>query len=62
MFLPDLPGEKYVFDISDIAPVEGVFRVQNESELRFLFLHSTRACLRICSVFPYSAKQSCVVP
>jgi hypothetical protein len=33
MFLPDLPGEKYVFDISDIAPVEGVFRVQNESEL-----------------------------
>lgn len=32
-FLPDLPGEKYVFDISDVAPVSGVTRLQSESEL-----------------------------
>lgn len=33
MFLPDLPGRKYVFDISDIAPADGVTRIRNESEL-----------------------------
>jgi hypothetical protein len=32
-FLPDLPGEKYVFDISDIAPAEGIKRIRGESEL-----------------------------
>ena len=32
-FLPDLRGEKYVFDISDIAPAEGVIRIRDESEL-----------------------------
>jgi hypothetical protein len=32
-FLPDLPGEKYVFDISDIAPAEGIQRIRAESEL-----------------------------
>jgi Methyltransferase domain len=32
-FLPDLPGEKYVFDISDIAPAEGIKRIESESEL-----------------------------
>ena len=32
-FLPNLPGEKYVFDISDIAPAEGTIRVANESGL-----------------------------
>ena len=32
-FLPDLPGEKYVFDISDIAPAEGIKRIGSESEL-----------------------------
>ena len=26
-FLPNLPGEKYVFDISDIAPAEGIKRI-----------------------------------
>jgi hypothetical protein len=31
-FLPDLPGEKYVFDISDIAPAPGILRIK-ESEL-----------------------------
>jgi hypothetical protein len=34
-FLPDLPGRKYVFDISDIAPFEGVVRIHDESELAF---------------------------
>lgn len=32
-FLPDIPGKKYVFDISAIAPVEGVVKVKNESDL-----------------------------
>jgi len=32
-FLPNLPGEKYVFDISDIAPAEGIKRIRHESEL-----------------------------
>jgi hypothetical protein len=32
-FLPDLPGEKYVFDISDIAPAEGIKRIGSETEL-----------------------------
>jgi hypothetical protein len=32
-FLPDLPGEKYVFDISDIAPAEGIKRIEGESAL-----------------------------
>lgn len=32
-FLPDLPGERYVFDISDIAPVEGIKKIGSESEL-----------------------------
>lgn len=32
-FLPNLPGEKYVFDISDIAPAEGIIRIKDESGL-----------------------------
>ncbi len=32
-FLPDLPGEKYVFDISDIAPAKGIARIKDESGL-----------------------------
>jgi hypothetical protein len=32
-FLPNLPGEKYVFDISDIAPAVGVVRIRDESGL-----------------------------
>ena len=32
-FLPHLRGEKYVFDISDIAPAEGITRIQDESGL-----------------------------
>jgi len=32
-FLPDLPGEKYVFDISDIAPAQGIVRIGDESGL-----------------------------
>lgn len=32
-FLPDLAGKKYVFDISDIAPVEGVVRIKDEAGL-----------------------------
>jgi hypothetical protein len=31
--LPNLPGEKYVFDISDIEPAEGIKRIRNESDL-----------------------------
>lgn len=33
MFLPDLPGRKCVFDISDITPGDGITKVKNESEL-----------------------------
>jgi len=36
-FLPNLPGEKggkYVFDISDIEPADGIMRIRDESELR----------------------------
>jgi hypothetical protein len=32
-FLPNLRGEKYVFDISDIAPAEGIIRIRDESGL-----------------------------
>ena len=32
-FLPDLPGRKYVFDISSVAPATGIAKVKNESEL-----------------------------
>jgi hypothetical protein len=32
-FLPNLQGEKYVFDISDIEPAEGIKRIRNESDL-----------------------------
>lgn len=32
-FLPDLTGEKYVFDISNIEPVTGIKRIGDESEL-----------------------------
>jgi len=32
MFLPDLPGRKYVYDISDVAPANGITRVKSESE------------------------------
>ena len=32
-FLPDLPGDKYVFDISDVAPAEGIVRINAESDL-----------------------------
>ena len=32
-FLPNLQGEKYVFDISDIAPAEGIRRIRDESGL-----------------------------
>jgi hypothetical protein len=34
-FLPDLPARKYVFDISDIAPVAGIERVKDEGSLGF---------------------------
>jgi hypothetical protein len=34
MFLPDLRGQKYVFDISKVQPAEQVTRVKDESELR----------------------------
>jgi Methyltransferase domain len=33
-FLPNLQGEKYVFDISEIAPAEGIERVKDKSALR----------------------------
>jgi len=32
-FLPDLPGEKYVYDISGVAPAVGVNRIADESAL-----------------------------
>jgi hypothetical protein len=32
-FLPNLPGEKFVFDISDIAPAKGIVRIRDESGL-----------------------------
>jgi hypothetical protein len=34
IFLPDLLGRKYVFDISNVAPADGITRVKSESELR----------------------------
>src|SRR5262249_1003987 len=33
VFLPDLPARKYGFDISDIAPADGITRIKDESEL-----------------------------
>ena len=39
-FLPDLPAEKYVYEISDIAPIGGVHRVATEAELRvYSYVH-----------------------
>ena len=32
-FLPRLQGRKYVFEISDISPVEGIVRIPNEADL-----------------------------
>jgi methyltransferase family protein len=32
-FLPALPGRKYVFEISDIAPIAGVERIVNDASL-----------------------------
>ena len=32
-FLPKLHGRKYVFEISDISPLEGIVRIPNEAEL-----------------------------
>jgi hypothetical protein len=32
-FLPRLPGTRYVYEISDIKPVEGIVSIRNESEL-----------------------------
>lgn len=32
-FLPNLQGEKYVFDISDIEPADGIKRIRDESSL-----------------------------
>jgi hypothetical protein len=32
-FLPSLQGEKYVFDISDVEPAEGIKRIRDESSL-----------------------------
>ncbi|HLH08243.1 MAG TPA: class I SAM-dependent methyltransferase [Terriglobales bacterium] len=32
-FLPKLPGTKYVYEISDMTPVEGVTRIRNADEL-----------------------------
>lgn len=32
-FLPDLPGVKYVFEISNIPPVPGIIRIPKESDL-----------------------------
>ena len=33
VFLPDLPGRKYVFDISNVAPVDGIAAIKRESDL-----------------------------
>ena len=32
-FLPSFPGKKYVFEISDIAPYQGVIRISDASQL-----------------------------
>src|SRR5260370_1051464 len=32
-FLPRLKGRKYVFEISDISPLEGIVRIPNEADL-----------------------------
>jgi hypothetical protein len=32
-FIPDIPGSKFVYDISDLDPVPGVTRIKSESEL-----------------------------
>lgn len=32
-FIPDVPGSKFVYEISNIAPIPGVTRVNSESEL-----------------------------
>jgi len=32
-FLPKLAGRKYVFEISDIAPLDGIVRIANEADL-----------------------------
>lgn len=32
-FLPDLPGKKHVYDVSDIEPIPGIERLRAESEL-----------------------------
>ena len=41
-FLPDLPGRKHVFDISDVAAAPGIKKIKSEAELTIL-LHSAYA-------------------
>jgi len=48
MFLPDLPGRKYVFDISDITPANGITRVKNESDLGSYSISNSRIILNMC--------------
>jgi len=32
-FLPDLPGRKYVFDISPVVPADGIIKIESERDL-----------------------------
>ena len=39
-FLPDFAAQKYVYEISDIAPIDGVQRIATEAELgRYTYVH-----------------------
>ena len=39
-FLPQLPGRKFVYEISDIAPIEGVTRIATADELeQYTYVH-----------------------
>lgn len=37
-FIPDIPGSKFVYEISNIDPVPGVTRIRSESELGTYFI------------------------
>ena len=62
IFLPDLPGRKYVFDISNVAPADGITRVKSESELGVVPLHPAGARFGACLISTGFGQESCVIP
>lgn len=68
-FLPSFPGEKYVFEISDIEPYQGVTRISDSSllnaysyiQLAHVLEHVTEPLQMVKSVAAYLANNGCLL-